>query len=141
MMQTKGSVSADALSPLLNQKLGDMKAELGEAMRLMMDIENKSAMGGSRTPSPIMTPTRTRSNTPTPRKNTSNMSDFGRDSSPTMASRGGTGVKERILTSVVPKAPGAIRGPQISDMQTVDHPMGDIVPPDPLADDVSEGIT
>jgi hypothetical protein len=134
MMQTRGSTTPDALSPLLNQKLGDMKAELGEAMRLMMDIENKSAIGGSRTPSPMMTPKRSRSNTPTPRKVTSAFGDLGQDASLTMASRSGTGVKERILTSYVPKSAGGIRGPQILDLQTVEYPMGDFIPNDPLGD-------
>lgn len=36
----------------------------------------------------------------------------------------------------MPKPAGAIRGPQISDMQTVEHPMGDVIPMDPLADEV-----
>lgn len=119
------------ISPLLNQRIDDLKGELGEAMKLIAEIENKSLMA-SRTPSQVATPTRTRSNTPTKGKRSPSMN--GSFSTSTYKS---SGVKSRTLTSTLPNTSG-LRGPFISDIQTADHPEGDDLPLDPCFDEEDE---
>ena len=119
------------ISPMLNKKLDDLKGELGEAMRMIIEIENKSLMA-SRSVSPIMTPTRSRSNTPTPRKTATSTFASTYSTSPTKSPGGG--FKSRTLTSIIPSTRD-FRGPVISEIDTSDYPLGDILPMDPLAED------
>lgn len=123
----------DSISPQLNQKIDDLKGELGEAMRMIMAIENKSVMA-SRSVSPIATPTRTRSNTPTPRKNSHmTQSTFGTSVSKSGISGAGAGLRSRTLTSTI-VSNREFRGPVINEIATADFPMGDTLPNDPMAD-------
>lgn len=111
------------LSPVLNLKIDELKAELGEAMKLMMEIETKSAVG---TPSPIMTPVRGRSLTPVRGPADSTLSSVsGRP----------TGVRSTVLSSQVAANRGEVRGPVVAEIVTCECPQGDSVPPDPMADD------
>lgn len=119
------------LSPMLNQTIDTLKGELGEAMRMIAAIENKS-LAASRSVSPIMTPNRSRSNTPTPRKMSAMTQASTFSASPSRIG-GGAGVKSRTLTSVT-YSNREFKGPLISEISTADHPEGDIVPLDPLAD-------
>lgn len=109
-------------------KLDDLKNEVGEAMRMLLDIENKSVMA-SRSPSPTPSPTRSRSNTPPPSKG--NVSMFSQSTAPTKSG----GMKSKILTSTVPISTGRIRGPMIEDFTTADYPEGDMPAIDPLIED------
>ena len=119
------------LSPLLNKTIDELKGELGEAMRMLIEIENKSIMA-SRSVSPIMTPTRSRSNTATPRKNSSMLQANNFSPSPSKSGTS-TGVKSRTLTSTIAST-REFKGPIIQDIATVEYPAGDILPMDPLAD-------
>lgn len=113
---------AESVSPLLNKKLDQLKGEIGDAMKMLIEIENKSAMN-SATPSPIMTPTRSRSVTPT------KLSQVSKSQTP------GTGVKSVVLHSQNPKIQSN-KGPFLNEISVVGQPPGDFLPTvDPLADD------
>jgi hypothetical protein len=114
----------DKFSPLLTKRIDDLKTELGEAMKVISEIENKSLMA-SRSVSPIATPSRSRSITNAARR-IRGLSAFTRQA--------GTGVKSRTLTSTLPNVSG-IKGPFITDISTADYPAGDDMPLDPCADD------
>ncbi len=126
-MLNRGNTNLDAVSPQLNLKLDDIKNEIGEAMKMILDIENKSAMN-TRSPSPIASPTRTRSNTPTPNRN--GASNFTQSTS---ASRS-PGMKSKILTSSIPITPGRVRGPMPGEFVTAEAPEADVAPIDPTLD-------
>lgn len=120
------------MSPLMNQTIDNLKGELGEAMRMIAAIENKS-LTASRSVSPIMTPTRSRSITPTPRK-ISSMTQASTYSASPSKSGAGTGVRSRTLTTAI-YSNREFKGPMINEIITQDYPEGDLLPMDPLADD------
>lgn len=119
----------EKFSPMLTKRIDDLKTELGEAMRAMTEIENKSLMA-SRSMSPIASPTRSRSITSTSRQ-ARGMRTF---ISTQTSRKAGSGVKSRTLTSTLPNMAG-IKGPFITDICTVEYPAGDDLPLDPCADD------
>ncbi len=123
MMSRSKNGQLQEVSPVLNLKIDELKAELGEAMKLMMEIETKSVIG---TPSPIMTPVRGRSLTPVRGPTESALT-----SSPGRP----TGVRSTILSSKVTVSRGEVRGPVIAEIATCECPQGDSVPADPMADE------
>lgn len=123
MMNRSKNGQLQEVSPVLNLKIDELKAELGEAMKLMMEIETKSAVG---TPSPIMTPVRGRSLTPVRGPTDSVLSN---------SSGRPTGVRSTVLSSNVAVSRGEVRGPVVSEIATCECPQGDSVPADPMADD------
>ena len=123
MMNRSKNGQLQEVSPALNLKIDELKAELGEAMKLMMEIETKSAIG---TPSPIMTPVRGRSLTPV-----RGPTDSALATSPGRT----TGLRSTVLSSKVVASRGEVRGPIVSEIATCECPQGDTVPADPMADD------
>lgn len=116
----------DTANPALSSKIGDIKNEIGECMKILTDLENKSA-NNSRSPSPTPSPTRSRSNTP-------NKLTLSNSASPI---RSNSGLKSKTLSSLVPNNRD-IKGPFIAEIVSVDHPLGDFLTDEPYEDDELE---
>jgi hypothetical protein len=139
----------------LNKRIDQLKGEIGDTMKLLIDIENKSA-----TASPISTPRRSRAATPniTSRSETGFKLNLGaRSMTPGVAIKTDRSTrrdededddeeqsgaksersifKSKILTSKIKAPKSGISGPQVESIEAPEHPMGDIVPIDPTADD------
>lgn len=130
-MAKRSEQPLENISPMLNKTIDALKGELGEAMRMISALENRS-LSVSRSVSPIMTPTRSRSNTPRKNSSMTNASTF--NGSASRIGGGGGGVKSRTLTSTI-YSNREFKGPIINDILAADHPEGDILPLDPMADD------
>lgn len=136
----------DSLAPDLTRKIDELKGEVGDAMRLLMDIENKSNFN-SRSASPSMSPMyRSRTNTPPPMSKTRELdfttnnttqaqTDPNMNSESPYKSNTTPGMKSKILMSQIPRTPGGVKGPSIEEIVTVECSLGDTVPIDPCADD------